>query len=227
MGGGIVRHCRSYLLRTVSTELGFDIAVRIAAARGRGQDRAFALHVGAGLLVGLADGVGGRPGGERAAERLLELAGMGTPPSDATELARILRAADRTIAREGGGETTGVLIFMDHVTLHGASVGDSIAWHLDDGAQVDLTEGQERRPMIGSGHANPIPFTHRPGGRGTLLVASDGLWKYAPLRSILDVARMTEVDEAGDQLLALPTLRSGLLMDDVALVLVRARGNVR
>jgi serine/threonine protein phosphatase PrpC len=87
-------------------------------------------------------------------------------------------------------------------------------WHLD------LTKDQVRKPLLGSGSAKPVAFrAERP--RGTLLVASDGLVKYAPRDRICRLALEKDLPSAGRKIVDLARLRSGQLQDDVSLVLCR------
>ena len=65
----------------------------------------------------------------------------------------------------------------------------------------------------------------RPQLDGVLLVATDGLFKYASAPVIAGVVRDGTVAEAAERLLDLVRLRSGKVADDVAVVLVR-RGDV-
>lgn len=56
---------------------------------------------------------------------------------------------------------------------------------------------------------------------GTLLGASDGLFKYVDLRRIQEQVGLADVRTAALALAALPRLASGALPDDVGLVLCR------
>jgi len=46
--------------------------------------------------------------------------------------------------------------------MMGASVGDNQAWIIDDGEIANLTRSQNRKPMLGSGNAQPVGFTSAP-----------------------------------------------------------------
>ena len=84
---------------------------------------------------------------------------------------------------------------------------------------TDLTARQRRRPLLGSGEALPVQFqaSHR-GER--VLVASDGLVKYATVEQICAIAIQGSVAEAADALANCVRLPSGALQDDVAVVVV-------
>lgn len=131
---------------------------------------------------------------------------------------------DQVVAEDHrAGETTFVFAVVHSRTLRGASVGDSGAWLVrPDGALLDLTAGQRRKPLVGSGAAVPISFgPHALEGR--LLLASDGLFKYATRECIIAAVRIADLDEAVDALVALPRLPNGKLQDDVAVVLAEER----
>ncbi len=102
----------------------------------------------------------------------------------------------------------------------GASVGDSGAWVIR-GAQIeDLTEGQARKPLVGAG-CRPVAVRAAALGAGTLLVASDGLLRYAKPSEIAWVAAGRDLVVAVRGLVDLVRLRSGALPDDVSVVLCR------
>ena len=54
-----------------------------------------------------------------------------------------------------------------------------------------------------------------------LVVASDGLWNYAPRAAIAELASGDDLDAAVRALVDLVRLPSGELQDDVAIALVR------
>jgi serine/threonine protein phosphatase PrpC len=170
----------------------------------------------------LADGAGGTGRGRAAAERVIaEMeATAATAPAawdPATQLVRIDAELERA-----GGWTTAVVVEVAPGRLRGASAGDSIAWLIGaDGAVDELTAGQQQKPLLGAG-ARPVTFTRAWPDRATLLLASDGLWRYAPTAAIVETAGACDLEQAADRLAALPRLPSGALQDDVALILARA-----
>jgi serine/threonine protein phosphatase PrpC len=103
--------------------------------------------------------------------------------------------------------------------VHGASVGDSGAWLLTGKAIVDLTENQHRKPLLGSDEALPTAFGPVEMS-GRLLIATDGLFKYAMASDIAKWAIGLPVNDAIDKLIAGLRLRSGALQDDVAIILI-------
>ena len=146
-----------------------------------GQDRAIAMPTAGGYLVAVADGAGGTGGGAAAAERLIAALTKLTESADSRDwFAALCTFDDELSARPSGGQTTGVVAFVDDDRVVGASVGDSSAWLISTtGEASDLTALQRRKPLLGSGEALPVQFeAQRRGGR--LLLATDGLTKYAP-----------------------------------------------
>jgi len=86
-------------------------------------------------------------------------------------------------------------------------------------AIVDLTENQHRKPLLGSDEAMPKSF-----GPleifGRLLIATDGLFKYATESDIAQRATALSVTKAVDKLIAGVRLLNGALQDDVATILI-------
>ena len=66
----------------------------------------------------------------------------------------------------------------------------------------------------------PMGFT-APALDGTLLIASDGLFNYAPVESLRQVAQEADLEAAAHQLVELVRLPSGALWDDIAVILCR------
>lgn len=178
-------------------------AVRVRGARGVGQDRTAVV----GTRIVLADGAGGTARGAEAAERVVAMLAA----SDDFD------AVDAELVRLGG-QATAVALSIEGGTLRGASVGDSEAW-LVDGERVQvLTEQQQRKPLLGDGGV-PVelaaPFV------GTLVVGSDGLFKYAARERIVAACALPTVEEVADALVAAAQLPDGGLQDDISVVVVR------
>jgi PPM family protein phosphatase len=186
-----------------------------------GQDRAVARPTRGGYLVAVADGAGGTGGGASAADRLIVSLTKLTAEAASADWWSVLLELDEELAGRGG-ETTSVVAFVDSDRVRGASVGDSAAWLISPaGEMTDLTVHQRRKPLIGSGEALPVEFAAELRG-GRLLLATDGLTKYAPPERICSLATKGTVVEALDALVNCVRLPSGELQDDVAVVLVSA-----
>jgi hypothetical protein len=137
--------------------------------------------------------------------------------------AAILRQTD---FRLGDGEAAVVVVDLRPEGIYGASVGDCQAWVLNDGAIINLTASQRRKPLLGTGKAQPMGLS---GGslQGVLIVATDGFCNYVkpasigPLVTPAESALTAEFQSLPRALLSLVRLKSGELWDDVGLVVCR------
>jgi len=208
----------------------FIVAKYIEASGSRGQDRAQVIEHRDGLIIVLADGAGGTSGGAEAADTVVLWAQAYATRTDdirpAAQWAELLAKADQQISINNG-QTTGVIVALFEGGISGASVGDSAARivHPDNG-YTHLTANQIHKPLIGTGVARPVPFEHA-ALSGTLLVASDGLVKYAPHPRLCEAAKGEDLDAAPKRLVDLTRLKSGSLQDDVAVVLCRRASDRR
>ena len=149
-----------------------------------------------GVLLVVADGVGGRAGGGEAAQLAVDLVsdhqyGVGSEP---TAWSALLTYIDGEIADDPqAGETTLVLVDVGPTEICGASVGDSQAYLFATGEPLagELTQYQQRKPFLGSGAARPMSFAcDLPIGGATVLVASDGLFGYVREPAIARITRL-------------------------------------
>jgi len=188
-------------------------AMRVEEARpGRGQDRASVVQDPHRTLIVVADGAGGVGDGAAAADAVCRA--LADDADWATWLAQ--RDADLA-ARDTGLAAAIALSISDEGELRGASVGDCEAWVFSDGAPVDLTGPQTRKPLLGDGAAAPTRFVAA-GQRGTLVIATDGLWKYLTITRIAELAGTRPLEAAVAALVEGVRLRSGALQDDVAII---------
>lgn len=191
-------------------------ALEVAPRRGDGQDRALALPCEHGIAIAVADGAGGIAGGERAAKAVVDrVAAVASHAFDWTQL-----LAELDHAQIGYGQTTAVVLWVTREKIIGASAGDSGAWLIRGDAVEELTAAQHRKPLIGDG-AVVTAIEAGPIGTGTLLVASDGLLRYAQREDIVRIARGSDLAAAARALVELVRLPSGQLPDDVSVVLCR------
>ena len=203
----------------------YEHARATAASRVRSQDSVGVYVRGDVLVVALADGGGGMRRGEVASRSLVAVveAAVGDPHFALEEVRPwidLLRATDASLAANHAGETTGVVVVLGRHGFVGFSIGDSEAWVVSPAGVDNLTVGQHTRHRLGSKHGTLVPF-ERPQLAGVLLVATDGLFKYAAAPVIAGIVREGTVAEAADSLIDLVRLRSGNMADDVAVVLVR------
>lgn len=187
---------------------------RVEPAVSPGDDRVAVSRVPGAVRVVVADGAGNSRLAGLAAGRLLHVVDTWTADWDPVAL---LRSADAAIFEGNhGAECAGVVLEIRDGRISGASVGDSGAWLLFQDDLEDLTSRQRRKPLLGSGSVAPIRFEAHLEGR--LLVATDGLLKYAT-RNQLVRAAVGELDVAADALVRDVRLPTGALPDDVGLVL--------
>jgi len=210
----------------------WQTALLLDSYRVNSEDRAEIVSLSDGAILAIvADGVGGHPGGGEAATRatdfVLRAAQAATPEQRANAAfqsfwAQTLREADEAISDDDScGETTLVVVCATPACVVGAGVGDTEAWWIVGNMAVPLCGDTPQKPYLGYGAAWVQWFTASTPA-GTLLVASDGLFKYTNADTITAIV-------AGDEPLTdkVAALRdavrssSGTLYDDFAAVLMR------
>jgi PPM family protein phosphatase len=191
----------------------------VAAAARTCQDRAQAWNLGETLVLAVADGAGGTSGGGTAAEAVISAVETAIAAATALDCAAILGAIDSQLAKSQAGLSTGVIVSVTHGKVTGASAGDSAAWLVRAAGHEDLTRGEAQKPLLGSGRCRPVTFSAALDG--TLLLATDGLFKYARPELIAALARGPDLAAASKSLVELVRLPSGKLSDDVAAILHR------
>jgi len=184
------------------------------------QDRLEILQFGDRMVLVVADGSGGRSGAAQAAEFVIRsVRDVAEKLIEAGTCFRLLREVDEKIAKEKDcGETTGVVVVLTPGEIFGASVGDSAAWFFTADRNEELT--RVRKPYLGTGVATPHQFSRKVSG-GTVVVASDGLWKYTSLELIEQTVRAGNPEHLAADLAELVRLRSGAFQDDIAVATCR------
>ncbi len=180
------------------------------------------------LLCALADGQGGRAGGARAARlassTCIEAASAHQPAilamrPDVWEA--ILRKTDSAVMNDAEAGFTTLIAFSIHKdALCGASNGDSGLYAASAGRpNVILTARQHKDPPIGCGVARPVGFAARLVRPWTVLVLSDGVWKYCGWDRVSEAASRLSGRDLIDSLREQAGLPgSGRLQDDFTLV---------
>jgi serine/threonine protein phosphatase PrpC len=195
-----------------------NYAIASEAAKKANEDRATVLELPGSVVIALADGAGGLGQGARAAQAWIDV--VRADPSSAS-WAVALEELDADEARRGPGHTTAIAIELRGHELRGVSAGDSAAWIVTDTDIVDLLAHAPPKPLVGDG-CMAYEIAARIDA-GTLLVASDGLVKYASRDHIAAIARGALLDEAVRALVELVRLDGGRLHDDTTVVLCRPR----
>jgi serine/threonine protein phosphatase PrpC len=129
-------------------------------------------------------------------------------------------APDKQVAAtRDAGETTLIALQAGGAMVAGASVGDSEAWVVNGADVRVLTVDQQRKPLVGSEATSPVAFAGEL--RGTLVVASDGLFRFATKGKIVETIGKVSLPDLPKSLVDLTRLRSGKLQDDVAVLVAR------
>ena len=201
------------------------LVARSVSDRLENEDRIVTRVWGEALFVALCDGAGGQVGGARAAQSAVDAALKWA--QSARELrgapwVECLARADEAVQGDTeAGITTAIVLAAGADWIAGASVGDSEVWLVGDDKIVDLTARQRHKPFVGQG-ARAVAFGAKWDGE-TLLAGSDGLFKYASPETIAVLARGADLEGAAQALIERVKYASGVLPDDVSLVLARAR----
>lgn len=172
----------------------------------------------------LADGAGGCGGGAKASQYLASFVQQNVSGHRIHEpkfLYELLTAADYSLLDNvPGSQTTAIVIAIKDDFLYVSSVGDSHAWIVDKYSIKSLTEGKSHKAFIGSGKVNPLvskTYFHD----GILILASDGLWKYASSDRIIETLRQSPELLSSALLSDLARMKSGGLQDDISILLYR------
>lgn len=197
-----------------------ETATASVSYRDRCEDRVAVLHNADRTVVVVADGAGGIGSGDKAAEQVIqEIETAYQRIHSADQWEALLRQID---CRIGSGESTAVVVDIRSYGIAGASVGDSQAWIISDGDIVDLTSGQNRKPLLGSGLATPVAFMHSK-LNGLLLVATDGFFDYVKRDAVPPLISQTEFFSIPNRCIEMVRLPSGDLWDDIGVVSARIK----
>jgi PPM family protein phosphatase len=212
------------LLLDSENPMPWECAYAAASYRTDSEDRTGFWRTKYGHLIMVADGMGGRRGGAIASEFVLTgVAAYAKWPAfpSPQALCNLFRQIDLdSVKVPGMGETTGAVCALSDRGISGAAVGDSATWWVTGNTLSILTTEAYPKPWLGSGIAKPIPF-FAPDEPGTLLLMTDGVWKYAPQDLLIEWARTLEVSALPAKFIDAAKLRSGQLQDDAAIVAAR------
>lgn len=198
----------------------FETVSATQAYRERCEDRVAVFHHDARTVVVVADGAGGTGAGDVAALAVIhEIESEYLNIHSAKEWASFLRQID---CRIGDGETTAVVLDVRTIGIAGASVGDSRAVIVKGGTMCELTANQKRKPLIGTGMAEPIGFVYPPLD-GLLLVGTDGFFNYAKPNAITTSIAKSDFQTLPRKCIDMVRLPSGDYWDDVGIVALRER----
>lgn len=186
--------------------------------RDRNEDRIAILGDDIRTIVVVADGAGGVGSGAAAAASVIrEIEHEYEDVHSADQWSTLLKQID---CRISDGQSTAVVVDLRPNGIAGSSVGDCQAWVISNGEIDELTRNQRRKPLLGTGDAEPISFAHTP-LHGYLLVGSDGFFNYAKRDQILATIARTEFVAIAQRCVDLVRLPSGDLWDDTSIIAVR------
>ncbi len=198
----------------------YDITQLTQSSRHVCEDRVAVIQTTERTIIVVADGAGGVGSGDQAAETVIrEVTADHSKIITAEDWETTLRQIDY---RVGPGESTAVVVDLRADSIVGASVGDSQAWIVHDGTLLDLTANQKRKPLIGSGRASPLRFSHPP-LNGTLIVATDGFCNYVKREQLTALVAQSDLYEIPRHCVEMVRLPSGDLWDDIGIVACRVR----
>ncbi len=196
------------------------ISMASLASGRKNQDRIARIHLPDADVLLVADGAGGVGGGARAAQMLVNAL-----PTASSMLARNPEACvdwlsdmdDELFRDSEAGESTAVVLVISISTIFGASVGDSRAWLVHAGRYADLTVGQARKPLLGSGRAT-VTAIGPSSWRGMLLMGTDGLFNYVSAKRLAAFVENGPSDNVATRACELAKLPSGDLADDTSAI---------
>jgi PPM family protein phosphatase len=179
------------------------------------------------VVAVVADGAGGTSGGQAASQAVVALVAdaieAGRAPGRAEVWYQVLTEAGTKLTDFEIGQSTAVVVATNGTGIVGASVGDSEAWLIRSDSLIDLTKHQERKPLLGGGAVEPTAFAESLWPGDVLLLATDGIVKYAPAERLAALARRRlPVSACSDAMVELVRLPDGGLQDDLGLVLIRS-----
>jgi serine/threonine protein phosphatase PrpC len=198
----------------------FETTSITVPSRQRCEDRVKVIELDGGVVIVVADGAGGTGSGEEAAETVVrEVAASASLEHDTEAWCKILRQTDYRVSN---GESTCVVVARSAKGIVGTSVGDSRAWLLENDDINDLTTHQVRKPLLGSGEAQPVGFSW-PFSQGLLLVCTDGFCNYVRRETLLKKILWIDFDVLARKLVEMVRLPSGELWDDIGIVACKPR----
>ena len=180
-------------------------------------------------LGAVTDGQGGCPGGAKAAqlacETVIEAANespSGFPVDPSFWRALFARVDHAVQADFDAGLTSLVAFCVKDGQVYGASCGDSAAYLcLARDYVKNLTSGQDKNPQIGSGMTSSAYFISPTVKPWSLLVMTDGVWKYVGWDRIEEMLKRVWGEELKNELVAAGRLPgSGKYPDDFSFALI-------
>ena len=204
----------------------YDAACLSVSNKKDNEDRVVNIQRGATRLIVVADGAGGIEGGATAAQlSIAAITGSRMIPTLTRQPSfweNTLSMLDAYIFNASdAGECAVVIAAIVDGHLVGASVGDAGARLFTKAEDHNLTSAQHVKPLLGSAVAEAVPFGPIRFD-GTLVVGSDGLFKYATVDAIRERCTRPSADEIDRTLIELVKLPSGDYHDDTTVAVCKA-----
>jgi len=184
------------------------------------------------LLVAIADGQGGQPGGKQAAQQACQLIVDYAAKCQPMTLQwtrkwkQLLVKTDKAIrANNEAGFTTLIAFAVKKRRFNGAASGDSALMAVTASDVKILTKGQMKNPPVGSGKAQAFGFDFKLKAPWTLLAMTDGVWKFAGWDHIWENAlRLTHPSNMIESIHTAAAFPGGGLQDDFTMVVIQEDG---
>jgi hypothetical protein len=184
------------------------------------------------LLVAIADGQGGQPGGKAASQQACQTIVQAAAECRPMSLRwkgkwkRLLVKTDQTLrADSDAGFTTLIAFAIIGRKLYGAASGDSALMAVTASNVLVLTKGQMKNPPVGSGSAIPFGFKCSLSPRWTILAMTDGVWKFSGWDQIREKAlELSNPESIIESILKAAAHSTGSLQDDFTLLVLKEDG---
>lgn len=182
------------------------------------------------LACAVADGQGGRSGAARAAQVACqtfmdqaEACDSALLIAPANWLTWLLMVDEAVRTDPTAGYCAFVALAVSETQVVGASCGDCAALAYSAGRKpAVLTDRQSKNPPVGSGMARFTPFALSLTPPWTVLLCSDGVWKYGGWDALMALDPLQPGEEIIASLRQRATLpRTGELQDDFTLVVLQ------
>lgn len=183
------------------------------------------------LLVAIADGQGGQPGGKDAAQMacqlIIEEASRCKPwlLLWTKKWTRLMKLTDRALrANDDAGFTTLIAFAVIGKRICGTACGDSGLMAIIPSDIKILSKGQTKNPPVGSGQACGFDFCYSLPSPWTILAMTDGVWKFASWDIVREKA--LEIPNPRDMIesIRMAASTSGSLQDDFTLLVLKEDG---
>ena len=173
-----------------------------------------------GKVFVVADGAGGIEDGELASRSVVNAVRQACANrTDFIDWVHILKDADHSIRN---GQSTACVVELNANSLRGASVGDCRIGVFEGDDVVFPSDGQIRKPLIGTGESLPKSFAI-PWNGGLVILGSDGFWNYINMGRLAACLHTIDFPVLAKTLAELVRLPSGGFSDDVSVICARRR----